>query len=197
MAKQQSAGVRPLSEKRFWELIDWSATRSGSRQRLAALRRELVVLPTEEIVGFHQRLWQVVNAAYRWDLWGAAYLINGGCSDDGFLYFRCWLVSRGQKVYRDALRDPDTLVKVARRGANHEMEDMLSVASEAWVQRTGRKKGNVAGFEELSKGADLGFQDEPAGKEWDFDDEDQMRRRFPQLAERFMSEEEDESEEDE
>ena len=34
-----------------------------------------------------------LNEAYTWDLWGAADVIHGGCSDDGFEYFRRWLVS--------------------------------------------------------------------------------------------------------
>jgi hypothetical protein len=182
MARQKAA-IRPLAEKHFWDLIDFSATRSGSRQRLAALRRELAILPTEQIAGFGHRLWLVLNAAYRWDLWGAAYLIQGGCSDDGFLYFRCWLVSRGQQVYRDALRDPDTLVRVARRGQDHELEELLSVPSEAWVMRTRRDPDE---FDELGRGADLGFKDRPAGRRWDFDDDEEMRRRFPLLAERFL-----------
>lgn len=30
--------------------------------------------------------------AYRRDLWAAAYHANGGCSDDGFIDFRIWLI---------------------------------------------------------------------------------------------------------
>ncbi len=182
MAKEQLADIRPLSEERFWELIDWSATRSGSRQRLAALRRELTALPPEEIIGFEQRLWLVLGAANRWDLWGAAATIDGGCSDDSFLHFRCWLVSRGQQVYNDALRDPDTLVKVARRGQEHTLEELLSVASAAWVHRTRRSADE---FAQLTRGADRGARNRPAGKRWDFADQEQRRRRFPCLVERF------------
>ena len=39
-----------------------------------------------------------MDDSYRWDLWGAAYLANGGCSDDGFDYFRGWLIGQGRKV---------------------------------------------------------------------------------------------------
>jgi hypothetical protein len=34
------------------------------------------------------------------DQWGAAYLANGGCSDDGFDYFRGWLIGQGRKCTR-------------------------------------------------------------------------------------------------
>ncbi|MFL6076856.1 MAG: DUF4240 domain-containing protein [Mycobacteriales bacterium] len=36
--------------------------------------------------------------SYQGDLWGAAYLINGGASDDGFDYFRGWLIARTRGV---------------------------------------------------------------------------------------------------
>jgi hypothetical protein len=29
-------------------------------------------------------------------MWVAAYLMNGGCSDDGFDYFRGWLIAQGR-----------------------------------------------------------------------------------------------------
>ncbi len=53
-----------------------------------------------------------MDAANLIDLWGAAYLVNGGCSDDGFHDFRAWLVGRGRHVYESALKNPDTLVDV-------------------------------------------------------------------------------------
>ena len=51
-----------------------------------------------------------MDRAYRQELWGAAYLINGGCSDDGFVYFLGWLIAQGRDVYQAALPDPDSLV---------------------------------------------------------------------------------------
>src|SRR5205823_2224461 len=126
--------------------------------------------------------WLVLNAAYRRDLWGAATVVNTFCSDDGFLYFRCWLVSRGQRVYMEALRDPDSIISVVRRGQRHEMEDLLSVPREAWKLRTRRPETE---FDELGKGVNVGFRDEPEGEEWDFHDEEEVRQRFPRLAERF------------
>ena len=44
-------------------------------------------LPAAEIEAFDRLLYEKIDAAYRWSLWGAAYVINGGCSDDGFEYF--------------------------------------------------------------------------------------------------------------
>jgi hypothetical protein len=62
-----------------------------------------------EIIAFAPSLRGLFAASYRADLRAAAYLINGGASDDGFEYFRGWLIAQGRKVYEQALADPDSL----------------------------------------------------------------------------------------
>jgi hypothetical protein len=44
-----------------------------------------------------------------WRLWAAGYVIAGGMSDDGFHYFRSWIVGKGKKVFDIAMKDPDEL----------------------------------------------------------------------------------------
>jgi hypothetical protein len=56
---------------------------------------ELRALDPAAIVSFGQHFRDVRNAAYTWPLWAAAYVIEGGCSDDGFLDFRAGLVLQG------------------------------------------------------------------------------------------------------
>lgn len=55
--------------------------------------------PRDEIVASHQVLLGLMADSYRNPLWAAAYVINGGCSDDGFDYFRGWLIVQGHEVY--------------------------------------------------------------------------------------------------
>jgi hypothetical protein len=50
--------------------------------------------------------------AYRWDLWAAAYVINGGASDDGFEYFLGWLMAQGRTRWEATLADPDSLADI-------------------------------------------------------------------------------------
>jgi hypothetical protein len=126
-----------------------------------------------------------VAAAYTVDLWGAAYLINGGSSDDGFYYFRCWLVGMGKKVYENALANPDSLADVVTVGEEYEAE-IYGVAHAAW-ERAGRTDEEFE--EELERqgrvpGAEL------RGEDWDFDDDEEVRRRFPRLAQMYLVEEE-------
>src|SRR5262245_57201855 len=95
----------------FWDHI--RATRRVEPEEHAdRLTKRLSKLPEAEIGGFIQRWDEASVDAYRWDLWGAAYLINGGCSDDGFQYFRWWLLLQGRAAYEAALADPDSLAKI-------------------------------------------------------------------------------------
>ncbi len=79
--------------------------------------------------------------AYRRDLWAAAYIINGGCSDDGFEYFRAWLIAQGQRIFEDAIRDPASLETAIPMdsGWDAELESLLYVAGNAYRQKTGRE----------------------------------------------------------
>ena len=49
----------------------------------------------------------------RSSLWPAAYVINGGCSDDGFDFFRGRLMLQGRETFRQAVADPDSLADLA------------------------------------------------------------------------------------
>jgi len=51
----------------------------------------------------------VHTALYRWDVPAAAYLIGGGCSDDGFIDFRAGLTAQGRDWYEKLAASPDSL----------------------------------------------------------------------------------------
>ena len=104
---------------------------------------------------------------------GAAYLINGGCSDDGFAYFRSWLISRGRAAYEGAIRDPDSLAgSVDPDRDDYEFEDLWGLALVVYEERTGEEPPATEG----------GGRTEPSSQRWDFDDEEQVSRRLPKLA---------------
>ena len=121
----------------FWSLIERSGQgHDGSDEHMDALRGLLAALPPEEILSFGHWLYRLHSESYQAKLWGAAYLINGGCSDDGFDYFRAWLIAQGKEVYEAALANPDSLVSVAEEDAT-ELEDLLGVPAEAYESATG------------------------------------------------------------
>src|SRR5436305_13462081 len=115
-----------MDEAQFWEILEAGGrkARTDPERRLAAVRKRLGKLSPEEVRDFNRLFNKKLADAYTWDLWGAAYLINGGCSDDGFHYFRCWLISRGPTVYASAVQDPDSLAAVVDRDrADHQFEE--------------------------------------------------------------------------
>ncbi|MBO4207328.1 DUF4240 domain-containing protein [Micromonospora echinofusca] len=169
----------------FWAVIERARTGADGRVGTIAERvtAELADRDPAEIVGFDRHLARVLAASYREDLWGAAYLINGGCSDDGFDYFRGWLMAQGRAVFARAVTEPDSLAElpVVRRaaatGEEFEGGEMLSVALHAYQRATGTE---LPTDPDPVPGPDLdGF--------WDFDDEEQAQRRLPRLAALFVA----------
>jgi hypothetical protein len=143
---------------------------------------ELAGRAPEEIVAWSRHLDKVMAASFKEDLWAAAYLINGGCSDDGFDYFRGWLIAHGREIVARAVREPDSLADLpsvqaaADTGAVFEAEDVLRIAAKAHEQATGEP---------------LPAPETPAarpdhGDFWDFDNEEEMHRRLPRLAALFL-----------
>jgi hypothetical protein len=152
----------------FWAVIepgkDGEAPEEGLRERLA-------VLAPADLIDFQRHFDQLFGRAYRWDLWGAAYLIEGGCSDDGFTDFRYALISKGRAAYDDALRDPDTLVNV----------DIVSNELFGYVAREVYESKTSDAFPRLPRTS----PPDPVGDDWDFEDHDECRRRLPNLSTRF------------
>src|SRR5262245_16992316 len=104
-----------MNSGQFWDILQaaYRAAENGTTDDwFEALKTELAKLPTPQILRFRHRFDDLIGAAYKTDLWGAASLINGGCSNDGFHYFRCWLIGMGQAVYENALDNPDSLADV-------------------------------------------------------------------------------------
>jgi Protein of unknown function (DUF4240) len=158
-----------------------------------ALIDRLATLPPDQIIEFELAFDAVTAEGYRWDLWAAAYLINGGCSDDCFDYFRGWLIAQGRAVWEAALANPDSLaefVDAEDQGDTFDGEDVLGAASEAYEQVTGDEEGFWDALERAQEAAPDAEETgaEPAGEEFDFDDEDQMRARLPHLAAIFLDE---------
>src|SRR5579859_5472976 len=129
-----------MDEQMFWGIVQTAKDESGGDHdvRFRSIVRQLSDLPCSDIAGFQEVLWNCVNGAYSWDLWGAAYIINGGCSDDSFGDFRLWLVSMGEQGYRSAMSDPETVGDLQVGESDIFFEAMGGVADEAYGMSTGR-----------------------------------------------------------
>ncbi|MFC7243740.1 DUF4240 domain-containing protein [Catellatospora aurea] len=174
-----------MSVDEFWTIVAkarQSAGDSSDAEEVAERTLALLsALPPEQIAALARPLWDLRARSYRWELWQAAYLINGGCSDDGFEYFRGWLLAQGRETFELAVADPDTLAellavqRVAADGEDLECESMYGVVWDAYEAATGSIElpCPVTGrYPELGPG-------------WDFEDADEVRRRLPRLAALF------------
>lgn len=173
--------VSAMPAEPFWRIIARTIgqVRDPGAQ-VEALRVALNELTLDEIISFESAFRRYLNNAYTWDLWGAAYVINGGCSDDGFEYFRRWLVSRGRDTYETALADPESLAQLdAQPGDTCEFEEFYYVALDVFKQKGG--KGEVRDHSEREAG--LGGP-EPSGEPFE-EDEQHLARRYPKLWQRF------------
>lgn len=169
----------PLGVDDFWMLVDHSALAASADAQLDDLRTSLRRLTPEQIVDFEKLFTRVLRESYSWNLWGAAYVANGGASDDGFEYFRCWLISRGRKVFEAVKADPDALAAVANDGSGElEFERFAYAASEVWAEKTGRDPNA------MPLGPRAAFSDKPSGVPFD-ENAGELARRYPKLWKRF------------
>lgn len=169
-----------MTHDQFWQII---ADACGSDPNSAEewdsrLTNALSTLPADEIVEWNHIFDDFAKRAYRTDLWAAAYLINGGASDDGFYYFRCWLIGMGKATYDNAIADPDSLAYIASpdwfaQGIDAEAE-IYAAAHRAWMRVTGND--DYADYPARNEHAEL------IGDDWDFDDNTEMQTRLPRLA---------------
>jgi len=160
-----------MNANRFWQIIEAArADADDDEQQVELIYERLKTLTPDEIVSFDRLYDEYRFRAFRWDLWGAAHLMNGGCSDDGFEYFRGWLISRGRAVYERALEDPDSLAaEVDPEQDDYELESLLYASMRAYEE--------VAG--EPMPARDRRFP-EIAGTPWEESDLDGL---LPRLAE--------------
>jgi hypothetical protein len=164
-----------MNEQKFWQVIESSLKKAQADQdlQLEEVIRQLERLKTDELIEFQRIFDQKLANAHSWPLWGAAYLINGGCSDDGFVYFCAWLISRGEKIYSAAIENPDSLSAVVDpNNDDYEFEDLWGVARDVYGEKVEEEMPPTSGE----------WQTQPYGERWDFDDDDATMKRLPSLA---------------
>lgn len=177
-----------MDADQFWQLID--ATR-GQPERGDMLTAALATLPEDAILRFRLLYDDVLQTANTWDLWGAAYQINGGCSDDGFYYFREGLLELGRKTFEDAVADPDGLAAVVHPPDEVQgTENLSGCAAAAWMARTEKSEEDFfTAADEVDDRTDRGAGE--LGERWNFKDADEVRHRLPRLAAMYLKDEEE------
>ncbi|MBD3882340.1 DUF4240 domain-containing protein [Phormidium tenue FACHB-886] len=162
-----------MTEAQFWEIIELSR-KGGCESQGNRLQAILFERSPQEIVAFDRCLRQKLIESYRWDLWGVAYLINGGCSEDGFVYFRGWLIAQGQQAYKAILADPQRILEFLT-GDEEELE------CEALLHASSNTYEDVMG--EAMPTSEITEPIAPTGEPWQPED---LPVRFPKIAERYV-----------
>jgi hypothetical protein len=163
-----------MNEDAFWRHIDlvWEQVGPVTEEYGEALSGVLEPLHPEELISFERIFDDLMNRAYMWNLWGAAYVVNGGCSDDGFVYFRAWLIMQGREIYEKALANPDSLAELCGdTEEDYECEDVLYVARQLYEDKTGTEMAYAGAIDANTAG--------PAGERWE---EGDLAGRLPELT---------------
>ena len=158
----------------FWNIVEKVHRDSGGDmdKKCELLETELRRLPLTEVCSFHQHFDECEDRAYTWELWAAAYIIGGGCSDDAFSDFRATLISMGRQTFERALADPQSLADMDYDAETAHYEGYQYVPTTVETELGGGQR-----FPRYRSPPD-----EPSGKPWD---EDKVAELFPRLADKY------------
>jgi hypothetical protein len=162
-----------MDELRFWEIVQHAHDASGGDmdEKCEIITAVISKLSREEAIAFSRFFDSMSDRAYSWPLWGAAYVINGGCSDDTFSDFRASLLSRGRQAFESALADPDSMA------AEEFDEDAWFYEGYQYAVTDGVKAAVGSGVNREKP-----HPQKPSGAEWS---EDEVYDLYPRLAGKF------------
>jgi hypothetical protein len=160
----------------FWQVIQETRSEAGSDsgRQSGLIEDRLTKLPPQAIVAFDRERHRLDKQLYTWRIWGAATVIEDGCSDDCFRDFRAYLISLGPAAVSQALRDPDGLAPMVQDEETGDWENADNVAPDAY--------SSVTGNDYPLDDSDLSGP--PAGEQIDLEDST-LRTLYPRLAARF------------
>ena len=94
---------------------------------------------TVDIIRWHQYLEGYSLIAHKNKLSIAASIMSGDNSDDGFDYFKGWLIAQGKTVYQNALTNPDSLADIVCKTSDcvFEMEEIYEIAYSCYFKQKG------------------------------------------------------------
>ncbi len=176
-----------LDEERFWTIVSKSLENAEDEDaQEAALMDELMKLSPKEMISFDLRTCKLLYDTYTPELWCAGYILNTGCSDDGFEYFRRWIISRGKATYYQAKENPDSLIdEVSDDKDYYEFEGFMYVVIEAFLQKTG---ADLYDFIDYDTFQELEGNYPEIAFNWEEDKPETMKKICPKLFERFWQE---------
>jgi hypothetical protein len=175
-----------MNQVEFWQLIDTAnLVANGDAELLEAkLVEALAQHSPNDIIDFELLLRKYILEADDFRIMAAQKIIQGWVSDDPYLYFRCWLISKGEQVYFEALRNPDFLAELDATEDNTDFESLLYVATEAFKVITGNDEEDDSFPRSIAFDQGLNYDGptETKGEDWT---EEQLPMLLPKLWAKF------------
>jgi len=166
-----------MDRSRFYELIDEAREGTDAAAPSADaedLRDVLERVDDDELAGFAAALDRELSRLNDWRVWGAGHVALGplgGLGDDGFHYFRLWILGKGKDAVDQALEDPDGLAEYL---GDEDGEDLLNEELEYVAVELLEERGiDVEAEDGVEPDGD------PSGQEFD---EDTLQAHYPRLA---------------
>lgn len=162
-----------MTTDEYWSIVDrvHLASAGDMDAKCESLGEELRKLDAAEVKSFSEHFDDCDDRAYSWELWAAAYIINGGCGDDTFSDFRASLISMGREIFEQVIANPESLADMNLTEDTAFYEGYQYVVNDVYEELTGEM---LLRTKPLPK--------EPSGSSWE---EDKVAEVYPRLAEKF------------
>lgn len=186
----------------YWQIIENSLDTADSlAQQEENLIKELIRLTPEDIIGFKLRTEFLLFQSYQSELWCAATIMNEECSEEGFDFFRLWLISQGKDIFTDAIMNPDLLAKYFDEGFNeddlYEFESFSTIPDKAFILNYNQEINNFINYNDFKYSKENYSEIE---KNWDEENATTLQIICPKLYTIFIENiseyEDDEDDED-
>ena len=130
-----------MNTQEFWKIIDYSKLTSKGDKKLQErlIVKSLKDYSSEQITRFEIIFRQYLIESDDFKVLAVPKIVEGLVTDDTYLYFRCWLISEGEKTFRATLITADYLADKISRTTNIYFENLMSVATEAYILKVGKE----------------------------------------------------------
>ncbi len=99
-----------MNEQVFWKIIEQSSIENTDlTERFQWIKQELSNLTEKQIFKFDKVIHFLLEKSNTEDLYAASYVLLGAGNEEQFLQFRFWLMLQGQRTFKKAINDAETL----------------------------------------------------------------------------------------
>ena len=128
-----------MNEEKFWSIIEEHKNEDDD-DFIKNIKNELRNYSESDLVEFEMILRKKIIEADNFNVMIPLKIIEGYVSDDSYLYFICWLISKWKKVYNETILNPDYLADLIDINTEAYLEDLLYVSTEIYADKTKKEE---------------------------------------------------------